>query len=195
VTAARAASRRQEPDHHHLQEVVGGDPHHPQDERSRVPHGAKPTAGTSSRRPQQEQRTGGTGASPPADARARRDAEGRTFAEGDGPDDRNAPSTPRRCVAEPPPPGALRPLARAFLALAAETHAVRSEVHRTVCREHERTLRMPEAGGCHPVRLSLRLGLASPATPERTGRADASSHVETAPTPPVKNPDCIGDCA
>ena len=192
MTAARAASRRQEPDHHHLQEAVGGDPHHPQDKRSRAPHGAKQHTGASSRRPQRKQRTG---ASPAADAHAHRDAARRTFADGDRPDDCDARSTPRRCVAEPPPPGALRPLARAFLALAAETHAVRSEVHRTVCREHERTLRMPEAGGCHPVRLSLRLGLASPATPERTGRADASSHVETAPTPPVKNPDCIGDCA
>jgi hypothetical protein len=45
------------------------------------------------------------------------------------------------------------------------------------------------------VRLPLRPGLASPATPERTGCADAFSHVEAAPTPPVKNPDCIGDCA
>ena len=192
MTAARAASGRQEPHRHQPQEAVGGDPHHPQDERSRVPHGANPHAGTSSRRPQQEQRTG---ASPAADARARRDGAGRTSAEGDRPDDPNALSTQRRCTTEPPPPGALRPLARAFLALAAETHAVRSEVHRTVCREHERTLRMPEDRGRLPVRLPLRLGLASPATPERTGCADASSHEDTAFPPPLKNSDCIGDCA
>ena len=192
MTAARAASRRQEPDHHHLQEAVGGDPHHPQDERSRVPHGGKPHPGTSSRRPQQEQRTG---ANPPADARACRDAARRAFPDSDMPDDRNAPSTKRRCIAQPPPPGALRPLARAFLALAAETHAARAEVHRTVCREHEKTLRMPEEGVRHPVRLPLRLGLVSPATPERTGCQDASSHAEAAGGPPVEKPDCIGECA
>jgi hypothetical protein len=192
VTAPRAASPRQEPRRHHPQEAVGGDPHHPQDESPRVPHGAKPHAGTSSRRPQQEQRTG---ASRAAGERGCRDAARRTLAEGERPDDRSAPPTQRSCDIEPPPPGALRPLARAFLALAAETLAARSEVRRSVCRDHEQTLRMGEGGVRLPVRLPLRLGLISPATPERTGCGDASSHVDAAAPPPVENPDCIGDCA
>jgi hypothetical protein len=191
VTAARAASRGQEPDHHHLQEAVGGDPHHPQVCQAEVGD-QEPHARAVSHHPQTERYRAPT---PAGERRVRRDGEGRTFADGERPDDRNALSTQRPCTIEPPPPGALRPLARALLALAAEAHAARSEVHRTVCREHERTLRMAEAGVRHPVRLPLRLGLVSPATPERTGCQDASSHAEAAFPPPVENPDCIGECA
>ncbi len=191
MTAARAASRRQEPDHHHLQEAVGGDPHHPQVCQAEVGD-QEPHAHAVSHHPQTERHRAPT---PAGERRACRDAARRAFADSDRLDDRNVPSTKRRCTTEPPPPGALRPLARAFLALAAETHAARAEVHRTVCREHEKTLRMPEAGVRSPVRLPLRLGLVSPATPERTGCQDASSHADAAFPPPVENPDCIGECA
>jgi hypothetical protein len=100
-----------------------------------------------------------------------------------------------RSASPPPLPGALRPLARALLSVAAEVHAARGEVSRIDCFEHESTLRMPKSGVRRPVRQPLRQGLRPPATPGRTGGHDASSHVVAGGGSPVENPDCLGECA
>lgn len=94
-----------------------------------------------------------------------------------------------------PPPGALRPLARALLSVAAEMRAERREVRRVTGSARETTLRMEKRGLRHPVCSGVRSGVHPPATPGRTPFENASSHVEAAPPPPVTNSNCIGDCA
>ncbi len=94
-----------------------------------------------------------------------------------------------------PPPGALRPLARALLSVAAEVHAARGDPLGTSYPKQGVGLRMPEKGVVHPFRSGLRYGLRSPATPGRTPCEVASSQVRGAGAPPVVNPDCMGDCA
>ena len=94
-----------------------------------------------------------------------------------------------------PTPRALRPLAQALVAVAAEVHAARRDplgAERQVGADH---LRMPATGVVHPVRWGVRSGLVPPATPERTPAGVVSSQVKGAPPPPVVNPDCMGDCA
>ena len=91
--------------------------------------------------------------------------------------------------------GVLGPPARALLSVAAEVHAERGEVRRATCPAQVTTLRMGTRGLRHPVRSPGVSGLVPPATPERTGCQDASSHAEAAGGPPVEKPDCIGECA
>ena len=191
MKAARTTSRRQEARHQHLQDQHHLGPHDPQADGARSEH-AEDDAGADPHHPQRTRRSAGT---PENRERSRLDCPDAARERKSPPDGRRQPSRGQRCDAARPPAGALRPLARALLSVAAEMHAARCEARRISCPEHERTLRMPEDRGRLPVRLPLRVGLASPATHERTGCADASSHVEAAPTPPVKNSDCIGDCA
>jgi hypothetical protein len=94
-----------------------------------------------------------------------------------------------------PPAGALRPLARALLSVAAEVHAARGDPLGTNYPKQGVGLRMPQKGVVHPVRSGLRYGLRSPATPGRTPSGVASSQVRGAAPPPVVDPDCMGDCA
>jgi hypothetical protein len=192
VTPGRAASRRQGSRRHHPQDACTSDPRHPQTLRAGVAGDEELRADPHSHHPQRARRPERTSA---GDSTARRDGDGRIRQEPHSPDGPNTPSGHGRCTAEPPRPGALRPLARALLSAADETHAARSEARRVTCPGHERTLRMAEPGGRLPLREGLRLGLRSPATPEGTGSEDAYSHVTPPAPPPVKNSDCIGDCA
>ena len=101
----------------------------------------------------------------------------------------------RRSPVPVPEPDALRPLARALLAVAAEVQAPRRDLPGTRRRPADGALRMGNRGLVQGLHSGVRSVVRSPATPERTGCGDTSSHVEAAPTPPVKNSDCIGDCA
>jgi hypothetical protein len=186
VSTSRAKSQ-QDASRRHPQERRRGDPHHPQPSEGATGDRAEQRGYGQPHRPQQLRPPAGTPESRERSSPERRDEHGASRSRGRSDDE--------RCHVPAPPFGVLRPLARVLLSVAAETHASRCEARRISCPEHERTLRMSEDRERLPVRLPLRLGLASPATPERTGCADAFSHVEAAPTPPVKNPDCIGDCA
>ena len=94
-----------------------------------------------------------------------------------------------------PPPGALRPLARALLSVAGEVHAARGDPLGTRYPKQGVGLRMPRKGVVHPVRSGLRYGVRPPATPGRTPSGIASSHVKGTAPSPVVDSDCIGDCA
>lgn len=186
MTAARATRRRarqQRP-----QASRRGDPHHPQSCQAPADGLAGDHANRHSHHPQ--------GRPSPA-----KTPEGGRSGLDDGCEHEACEHKLRRrggecCRVPKPPAGALRPLARALLSVAAEAHSARCEVRRaTSSSRHESTLRMGEEAVRSPVRLPVRLGLVSPATPEQTGGSDASSHVDGAPPPPVENPDCIGDCA
>lgn len=156
--------------HHHPQGRVDDDPRHPQ-----------ASSGSSAAAGYVEPRAEGSAAGPPP-TECRRGS-------GERPDCRQAGHT------AVPPPGALRPLARALLSVAAEVHAARGDPLGTSYPKQGVGLRMPEQGVVHPVRSGLRCGLRSPATPGRTPSGVASSHVRGAEGPPVVNPDCMGDCA
>ena len=191
MTAARITADQPEGRRHHPQEPVTADPHHPQTRRAGGVGDPEHHADAHPRHPQRER----PAPTPAGGGLSRRGGERPPLPEPDGPDDRSAPSTQRRCAADPPSPGALRPLARALLSVAAEVHAKRREVRRATCPAQETTLRMGNRGLRHPVRSPGVSGLVPPATPERTGSQDASLHAEAAGGPPVENPDCIGECA
>ncbi len=187
MSTSRITSQQEAP-RHHPQERRPADPHHPQTSEEAAWDQREQHARGQPHHPQRLRPRAGT-----------RDGHERSSPEchdehGSSGRDRGW-SGDKRFALPAPPTGALRPLARALLSIAAETHAVRCEARRVSYPDHERTLRMAEDRGRLPVRLPLRLGLVSPATPERTVCTDASSHVEAAPTPPVENSDCIGDCA
>ena len=192
MTRARTTSGRRQALHHPPQDQRGGDPHHPQAETLDVdarapgvamagphhPHGRQPAA------PEPGER----------ECRCRRQRGDDACCEYE----RQAADTQRcsgRRELDVPPPGALRPLARALLSVAAEVHAERREVRRITGSSHETTLRMEKKGLRHPVRLGVLSGVRPPATHEVTPSASASLHVGPAPPPPAENPDCIGDCA
>jgi hypothetical protein len=94
-----------------------------------------------------------------------------------------------------PAPGALRPLARALLWVAADVHAARRDPLGQDRQASSPDLRMPTDRVRLPSRMGLRSGLVSPATPGRTTSGDASSHVRATTPPPVKNSDCLGGFA
>jgi hypothetical protein len=94
-----------------------------------------------------------------------------------------------------PPPGALRPLARALLSVAAEIHAARHDPLGLRCQVRAGPLGAAKKGVVHPGVSGVVSGVLSPATPERTPSGDVSSQVNGAPPPPVVKPDSMGDCA
>jgi hypothetical protein len=191
VTVDGTTSRR-ETLHRHPQDQQRADPHHPQPDVSGVRNAVHPGMRAEPRHPQRAQC--------PA-----RDPDGRGPSHGRGDDaasfdhdtlDRpEARSGAQRCEIQVPAPGALRPLARALLSIAADVHAARGEARRIACPKGETTLRMESSGLRHPLRSPAVSGVLPPATPERSPSGDASSHVSGAPPPPVENSDCIGDCA
>ena len=91
-----------------------------------------------------------------------------------------------------PPAGALRPLARAVLSVAAEIHAARHDPLHAGCHRVADGLRMAEHGVRDPVRRPVRSRGRLGATPERTGSGLANVHVNATPPPPLDNPDCMG---
>lgn len=153
---------------HHPQGVPNRDPHHPQGEKDKVP----------------------------AERRCPLWAAG---CGGDS-DVRQPGGTPLGCGRQRPAmpvpePGALRPLARALLAVAAEVHAARRDLPGAGRRPGERALRMGNRGLVQGLRSGVRSVVHSPATQERTGSGCASPQVNGAAPPPVVNPDSMGDCA
>jgi len=94
-----------------------------------------------------------------------------------------------------PEPGALRPLARALLAVASEVHAALRDLPGDDHRPSERALRMGNRGLLLGIHSGVRSVVLSPATLERPGSEDASSQVKGTAPPPVVNPDAMGDCA
>lgn len=157
-------------DHKHPQAGAGHDPRHPQ------------------ARGGEEQAAEGTEPEP-----------GRAVGGTPSPQGRTRPGVRPECRREDhpvvPPPGALGPLARALLSVAAEVHATRRDplgAGSPVSADH---LRMPGKGIVHPARLGLRLGVRSPATPGQTPSGVASSHVKGTAPSPVVDSDCMGDCA
>ena len=192
MTRARTTSDRRQALHHHPQDQRGCDPHHPQAETLDVEARAPGPATADPHHPQARQPAALEPGIRGCGCRRQRGDEACCAHDGH-------PADTQRCGArrglEVPPPGALRPLARALLAVAAEVHAQRREVRCVTGSAHGTTLRMEKKGLRHPVRWGVRSGVLPPATPERTPSERASSHVGTAPPPPVENSDCIGDCA
>ena len=192
MTRSRTTSGRRPVLHHHPQDQRGRDPHHPQAATSDVEGWVRGAATADPHHPQVR-----LSAIPEPSERecgCRRQRGDDACCEHD-----RHPADTQRCAVrrglEVPPPGALRPLARALLSLAAEVHAERREVRRVTGSAHETSLRMETKGLRHPIRSGVPSGVHLPATPERTPPARASSHVGGAPPPPLMNSDCIGDCA
>jgi hypothetical protein len=191
MTRARTTSERRQALHHHQQYQRGGDPHHPQGDTTHV-EGSDGGAAADSHHPQAPE----PAAPEPGEreCRCHRQRGNDAWCERD-----RHLADPQRCGARrglvAPPPGALRPLARALLSVAVEVHAERKEVRRVTGSAHGTTLRMETKGLRHPVRSGVVSGVLPPATPERTPSAGASPHVGAALPPPVENSDCIGDCA
>lgn len=192
MTRARTTTRRRQTLHHSPQDQQQANSHHPQTgtpdavartarsegldfQHPQVPHSADADRGERGYRARQHSRE-------PACHEHGNDAVG------------TQRGVVRRDFAVPPP-GALRPIARALLSAAQDVYAERREVRHVTGSAHETTLRMEKRGLRHPVRSGVRSGVLPPATPGRTPSENASSHVEAAPPPPVTNSDCIGDCA
>ena len=192
MTSVRTTSGRRQALQHHPQEQRGGDPHHPQAETLDVESRAPGPTTADRHHPQ-----AGQSAIPEPGVRGcgcRRQRGDDACCD----DDRHAADT--QCCGgrrEPgvPPPGALRPLARALLSMAADVHAERREVRRVTSSAHETTLRMEKKGLRHPVHSGVLSRVLPPATQEVIPSERASSHVGAAPPPPAENSDCIGDCA
>ena len=126
MTRARTTSQRRQTPYHHPQDQRGGDPHHPQ-----VRHSATP---------EPDERECGC---------RRHSGDDACCEHGRHPADTQRWGG-RRETGEPPP-GALRPLARALLSVAAEVHAERREVRRVTGSAHGTTLRMEKKGLRQPV--------------------------------------------
>ncbi len=192
MTSARTPSRRRQALHHHPQDQRVADPYHPQAETLDAEAHAPGMAAADPHYPQAQQPASPEPGERECECRRQRGDEA-CCALG------HHPADTQRCDVhrEPgvPPPDALRPLARVLLSMAADVHAERQAVRRITGSAHETPLRMQTKGVRHPVRSGVRSGLRPPATPGRRGCTDASSHVGAAPTPPVENSDCIGDCA
>ena len=160
MTRARTTSGRRQALHHHPQDQRRCDPHHPQAETLDV-----------------EARAPGPATADPHHRQARQPAAPEPGERGCGcrrqrGDDAccahdGQPADTQRCGVrrEPgvPPPGALRPPARALLSVAAEVHAERGEVRRATCPAQVTTLRMGTRGLRHPVRAPGVSGLVPPA--------------------------------
>lgn len=193
MTRARTTSGRRQAPHHHPQDQRGGDPHHPQAKTIDVEALAPGVAPAGPHLPQDRQP-----AAPELGERGcgcRRQGGNDACCAHDGHPADTQRRGVRRGLVEVPPPGALRPLARAILSVAAEVHAERREARRVTRPAHETTLRMETRGLRHSVRSGVLSGVRPPATPERTPSKRASSHVGAALPPPVEKSDCIGDCA
>jgi hypothetical protein len=148
MTRARTTSDRRQAPYHHSQAQRGGDPHHPQVETVDAEAGAPGPATADPHHPQ---------ARPPATSEPGERECGCRRERGDDAcceRGRHAAETRRgggRGEPGVPPPGALRPLARALLSVAADVHAERREVRRVTGSAHETTLRMEKKALRHPV--------------------------------------------
>jgi len=94
-----------------------------------------------------------------------------------------------------PPPGALRPLARALLSAAMEVHAARCDPLRAGSPRFADGLRMGECEEPLTGRLPGRLCRHCGATPETRGSGSAKRHVSPPPPLPVIDSDCMGRCS
>ena len=192
MTRSRTTPGRRQALHHQPQDQRGGDPHHPQADISHVEAWVRGTATADPHHPQGPQPAGSEPDEGECGCR-RHSGDDACCEHGRCPAD--TPRCGARRGLDVPPPGALRPLARALLSVAAEVRAERHEVRHVTGWAHETTVRMEKKGLRQPVRSGVRSGVLPPATPEVTPSARASSHVGAAPPPPVENSDCIGDCA
>ncbi len=193
MTAARGAARRER-----ASSGTNVDLHHPQQDAGHLPH-AQACSPAKRRHPQRldepgrrhgqvrgERRDGA-----PQPARA---GEHAARSEEPSPSARTVDRSPRsRCAAPPePPPGSLRPFARALLALAIEVHTERRGALGTASGTLGETLRMGEPADVSPGASVVVSGGASPATPDLPGSRVASSHHRRRSPPPVVDPDSLG---
>ena len=109
-------------------------------------------------------------------------------------EDAASPTSAERAIAVPPP-GALRPLARALLSAAMEVHSARRDPLGAASPRVADGLRMGECEERLTGRLAGRLCRHCGATPETRGSGEAKKHVNAPPPPPLIDSDCMGRCS
>jgi len=166
--------------------------HHPQGTRAEVHHHPQGLASDDSRHPQARSvdtpAAGGDAALPTELQR------GASHNERDPVRGEAARPSGEHVVAVPPP-GALRPLARALLSAAMEVHAARCDPLGAGSPRFAEGLRMGECEGRLTGRLPGRLCRHCGATPEARGSGDAKTHVNAPPPLPLIDSDCMGRCS